>query len=195
MEEPKTAWWPDASDLRPRSSRRRRRRHHASDAHLHRHGQWAGTKSWPLPLTPRSGNSPLAPRPAETSPIPSIQGVALGMMDHKPIPGSDVSLAKVFDHKETSASSIDILIAATALMLTDCRTLVVLAQQYPEHACSLEAANLVRALTLICTLTQTRMALARDLPSLGQASHPHPPPACFRSSASSSSTLRSQWGC
>ena len=64
-------------------------------------------------------------------------------MDHKPVPGSDVLLSKVFDHEETSESTKCILVAATAQMITDCRTFVALAQQHPEHACSLDAANLV----------------------------------------------------
>ena len=65
------------------------------------------------------------------------------MMNHKPVPGSDVLLSKVFDHEETSESTKCILVAATAQMITDCRTFVALAQQHPEHACSLDAANLV----------------------------------------------------
>ena len=65
------------------------------------------------------------------------------MMNHKPVPGSDVLLAKVFDHDETSESTTAILLTATAQMITDCRTLVVLAHKHPEHACSLDAANLV----------------------------------------------------
>jgi hypothetical protein len=64
-------------------------------------------------------------------------------MNHKPVPGSDVLLAKVFDHDETSESTTAILLTATAQMITDCRTLVVLAHKHPEHACSLDAANLV----------------------------------------------------
>ena len=65
------------------------------------------------------------------------------MMDHKPVPGSDVLLSKVFDHEQTSESTRRILLTATALMITDCRTLVAMSLQYPEHACSLDAANLV----------------------------------------------------
>jgi len=65
------------------------------------------------------------------------------MMDHKPVPGSDVLLSKVFDHEDTSESTTQILLAATAQMITDCRTLVALAHAHPEHACSQEAANLV----------------------------------------------------
>lgn len=84
------------------------------------------------------------------------------MMDHKPVPGSDVLLSKVFDHEKTSESTRRILIAATAQMITDCRTLVALAQQYPEHACSLDAANLV-------SLRQPSSRTPR--------SPPHPPPS------------------
>jgi len=65
------------------------------------------------------------------------------MMDHKPVPGSDVLLARVFDHEETKESTKCFLLAATAQMITDCRTLVALGHAHPEHACSLEAANLV----------------------------------------------------
>ena len=65
------------------------------------------------------------------------------MMDHKPVPGSDVLLSKVFDHEQTSESTRSILLTATAQMITDCRTLVAMAQQHPEHACSLDAADLV----------------------------------------------------